>query len=90
MARFSGVYADLRPLSLRADTAGLGAIRLDLGSGIGLLPKRSISRARLPPSQLAARDHELMAEQSRRIALSWRPPQRSRSASSSNAPHAIR
>ena len=40
MARFSRVYAGFRPLRCGADTARLGAIRLDLGSGSGLLPKR--------------------------------------------------
>ena len=41
MARSSRVCAGLRPLRRRADTVGLGAIRLDLGSGIALLPKRA-------------------------------------------------
>jgi hypothetical protein len=42
MARFSGVYAGLRPLRRRADTAGSDAIGLGLGSGMGLLLKRRV------------------------------------------------
>jgi hypothetical protein len=41
MAWFFGVYGGLWPRRHGADTAGLGSIRLGLGSGIGLLPKRS-------------------------------------------------
>ena len=70
MARFSGVYAGLRPLRRHADTAGLGAIRPDLGSGIGLLPKRgrprreqrAVSRARAGPSELTPSDREFVAQ----------------------------
>jgi hypothetical protein len=45
----SGVDAGLGPSRRDGDTAGLGAMWLGLGSGIGLLPKRLIVTRHAPP-----------------------------------------